>query len=46
MQLRARARVVAPKVSARLWVELQFQASEGDPWVQTYDRVLQLLDLA
>ena len=45
-RLKVRARIVAPKVGARLWVELQFQPSGGDPWAQAYDRVVQLLDVA
>ncbi len=42
----ARARANAPALAARVWIEVKFQPSGIHPWVEAYNHVLSLLDIA
>jgi hypothetical protein len=42
----ARARALAPDVSAQIWTKVEFERGEQEPWQAARHRVLAVLDLA
>ncbi len=42
----ARARANAPAIAARVWIEVTFEPTGNDPWVEAYNHMLSLLDIA
>lgn len=42
----ARARALAPAVGAEIWIKVEFEQSDREPWGEARDRVLSLLDIA
>ncbi len=40
----ARARALVPSVGARIWIRLEFELSDREPWLEARDRVLSVLD--
>lgn len=45
-RITARARATAASIGAQIWIKVEFERSEQEPWQEARDRVLALLDIS